>query len=66
MADSALNGDFPTLAEYLGSRGYATARVSSPIRSIAPMETGLDRGFAHYEDYLLEGLMAFSADGVAR
>ena len=51
-----LNGDFPTLAEYLGSRGYATAGfVANTL--YCSHETGLDRGFAHYEDYLLEGLM---------
>jgi arylsulfatase A-like enzyme len=51
-----LRGDFPTLAEYLRSRGYATAGfVANTL--YCSYETGLDRGFTHYEDYILEGLM---------
>ncbi len=51
-----LRGNFPTLSEYLGSRGYATAGfVANTL--YCSYETGLDRGFAHYEDYILDGLM---------
>ncbi len=51
-----LRGNFPTLSEYLGSRGYATAGfVANTL--YCSYETGLNRGFAHYEDYLLERLM---------
>ena len=41
---------FPTLAEYLGSHGYATAGfVANTL--YCSYDTGLDRGFTHYEDY---------------
>jgi arylsulfatase A-like enzyme len=46
---------FPTLAEYLGSRGYATAGFVANVQYCSH-EFGLDRGFAHYEDYVLEPL----------
>jgi hypothetical protein len=47
-----LGRQYPTLAEYLASRGYATAAFvgNTPCCSY---ETGLDRGFAHFEDYPL-------------
>jgi arylsulfatase A-like enzyme len=45
-----LGGDFPTLAEYLGSRGYATAGFVANTEYCSS-ETGLARGFTHYEDY---------------
>ena len=51
-----LRGNFPTLAEYLGSRGYATAGFVGN-KLYCSYETGLDRGFTHYEDYVLEQLM---------
>ena len=44
---------FPTLAEYLGSHGYATAGfVGNTL--YCSYDTGLDRGFTHYEDYVLD------------
>jgi arylsulfatase A-like enzyme len=50
-----LRHQFPTLAEYLGSNGYATAGfVANTL--YCSYETGLDRGFTHYDDYVLEGL----------
>ena len=48
-----LGTKFPTLAEYLGSRGYATAGFVANVEYCA-YEFGLDRGFTHYEDYVLE------------
>jgi arylsulfatase A-like enzyme len=45
-----LGGDFPTLAEYLGSKGYATAGFVANTEYCSS-ETGLARGFTHYEDY---------------
>jgi arylsulfatase A-like enzyme len=48
-----LQHGFPTLAGYLGSRGYATAGfVANTL--YCSYDTGLDRGFAHYEDYVLD------------
>ena len=48
-----LGTKFPTLAEYLGSRGYATAGFVANVHYCS-YEFGLDRGFTHYEDYVLE------------
>ena len=49
--------EFPTLAEYLGSHGYATAGfVANNL--FCSYDTGLDRGFTHYEDYELGPLAA--------
>jgi arylsulfatase A-like enzyme len=48
----------PTLAEYLGARGYATAGFVANTISCS-YDTGLDRGFTHYEDYILEYLLPF-------
>jgi hypothetical protein len=42
----------PTLAEYLASHGYDTAGFVANLDYCAA-ETGLARGFAHYEDYPL-------------
>ena len=49
---------FPTLAEYLGSRGYATAGFVANT-FYCSFDTGLNRGFTHYEDYDLDRLGAF-------
>jgi arylsulfatase A-like enzyme len=43
---------FPMLAEYLGSRGYATGGVVSNA-GYCSYETGLSRGFTFYDDYQL-------------
>ena len=52
-----LRGKFPTLAEYLGSHGYATAGfVANTL--FCSYDTGIDRGFTHYEDYELGPLAA--------
>jgi arylsulfatase A-like enzyme len=45
-----LRGDFPTLAEFLGAQGYATAGFVANTEYCS-YDTGLDRGFTHYEDY---------------
>jgi arylsulfatase A-like enzyme len=45
-----LRGSFPFLAEYLGRHGYATAGFVGNV-VYCSYETGLDRGFTHYEDY---------------
>jgi arylsulfatase A-like enzyme len=48
-----LKADFPTLAEYLGSHGYATAGFVANTQYCSS-DTGLDRGFTHYEDYVAD------------
>jgi len=50
-----LGGSFPTLAEYLGSQGYATAGFVANTYYCS-YDTGLDRGFTRYEDFDLERL----------
>ncbi|WP_435006103.1 sulfatase-like hydrolase/transferase [Tundrisphaera lichenicola] len=45
-----LDDTSPTLAEYLKLRGYATAGFVANT-TYCSYETGLDRGFDHYEDY---------------
>jgi arylsulfatase A-like enzyme len=45
-----LDATRPTLAEFLGTQGYATAGFVANT-TYCSYETGLDRGFAHYEDY---------------
>jgi arylsulfatase A-like enzyme len=50
-----LDASAPTLAEFLGDHGYATAGFVGNT-FYCSYDTGLDRGFTHYEDYELEGL----------
>ena len=45
-----LDRTFPTLAEALGGAGYATVGIVANTQ-YASAETGLARGFDHYEDY---------------
>jgi arylsulfatase A-like enzyme len=53
-----LRKNYTTLAEYLGAHGYATAGLVSNVLYCS-YDTGLDRGFTHYEDYPLEKLSPF-------
>ena len=45
--------DFPTLAEFLGVLGYATAGFVGNT-FYCSYDSGLNRGFTHYEDYVLD------------
>ena len=45
-----LDAPVPTLAEYLVSRGYQTAGFSANT-ACCSYETGLNRGFTHFEDF---------------
>jgi arylsulfatase A-like enzyme len=45
-----LDRQFPTLAETLAARGYSTAGFVANVLYCS-RETGLARGFSHYEDY---------------
>ncbi|MGE0352466.1 MAG: sulfatase [Gemmatimonadales bacterium] len=45
-----LDGTYPTLAEALAARGYVTGGFVANTRYCSE-ETGLARGFGHYEDY---------------
>ncbi len=47
-----LDSPEPTVAEYLTSKGYQTAGFSANT-NYCNYETGLDRGFSHFEDFTL-------------
>ena len=49
----------PTLAGYLASHGYATAGFVANV-DYCSRETGLARGFAHYEDFTYSVLDVFT------
>jgi arylsulfatase A-like enzyme len=53
-----LDRTHPTLAEYLGSRGYATAGFVANL-FYCGADTGLGRGFTRYQDYIFPRLSAF-------
>jgi arylsulfatase A-like enzyme len=50
-----LRKNFTTVAQYLGAHGYATAGFVSNA-GYCSYDTGLDRGFTHLEDYVLDPL----------
>ncbi len=50
---SPMRNDVPTLAEYLARHGYDTAGFAANVE-YCNRETGLARGFAHYEDYPID------------
>jgi arylsulfatase A-like enzyme len=58
-----LHGNVPMLAEYLGDRGYATAGFVANL-VYCSQNTGLARGFTHYEDYILEKLAPLRTAGL--
>ncbi|MFQ5745773.1 MAG: sulfatase [Gemmatimonadota bacterium] len=55
----------PTLAEAFAARGYLTAGFVAN-RSYATYEHGLDRGFAHYEDYRVSPGQILRSAGLGR
>lgn len=50
--DDPLDATYPTLADLFGARGYLTAAFVANTRYCS-WESGLDRGFIHYENYLV-------------
>ena len=50
-----IRNEFPTLAGYLGSHGFATAGFVANAQYCS-YATGLSRGFTHFEDYAFEKL----------
>ena len=58
-----MHGNMPMLAEYLGARGYATAGFVANL-VYCSYNTGLARGFTHYEDYILEKLAPLRTSGL--
>ena len=55
-----LDRAYPTLAEFLSARGYATAGFVANYFYCAT-DSGLQRGFALYRDYIFPGLSAFKS-----
>jgi arylsulfatase A-like enzyme len=51
--NTSLRTKLPTLAKYLGSHGYATAGFVANTQYCS-YDVGLDRGFTHYEDYVID------------
>jgi arylsulfatase A-like enzyme len=58
-----LQGNQPMLAEYLGTRGYATAGFVANVEYCS-QNTGLARGFTYYEDYVLDKLAPLRTSGL--
>ena len=56
-----LGNSFPTLAEYLAADGYDTAGFVANV-DYCSRETGLARGFAHFEDYPIDLYEALARD----
>ncbi len=52
-----LDTTYPTLAEYLGERGYATAGWAAN-QTYCATDSGLARGFTVYQDYIFPALTA--------
>jgi len=52
-----LDAAFPTLAEFLGARGYATAGFTAN-HAYCGTDSGLARGFTVYQDYIFPALTA--------
>jgi arylsulfatase A-like enzyme len=60
--ETPLDTTYPTLAEFFRSCGYATAAFVANMKYCG-YETGLDRGFLHYEDYRISlGQIASSSN----
>jgi arylsulfatase A-like enzyme len=53
-----LDGTDPTLPEFLGSRGYATAGFIANT-GYCGVDSGLNRGFAAYQDFIFPRLTVF-------
>jgi arylsulfatase A-like enzyme len=58
-----LQGNQPMLAEYLGARGYATAGFVANV-TYCSQNSGLARGFTHYDDYVLDKLAPLRTAGL--
>ncbi len=53
-----LDETYPTLAEFLGARGYATSAFTANYTYCA-RDSGLARGFTHFEDHYFPALTCF-------
>lgn len=60
-----LSGGVPTLAEVLGRAGYRSAGIVANV-SYTSRETGLARGFTHYDDYPVTPAMVLTSASLIR
>ncbi|HXE57748.1 MAG TPA: sulfatase, partial [Gemmatimonadales bacterium] len=60
-----LDRRWPTLAETLAARGYATAGFTANL-GYTSRETGVHRGFARYEDYPISVRWTLNCSGLGR
>ena len=60
-----LDRTYPTLAAFIGDRGYATAGFVANT-SYCAFDSGLSRGFTVYQDYIFPGLTAFKIGVLVR
>jgi arylsulfatase A-like enzyme len=60
-----LDSTYPTLAELFTNRGYLTAGFSANL-GYCSYETGLNRGFIHYEDYRVSFDQIFASSSLYR
>jgi len=60
-----LDGKWPTLAEAMSARGYATAGFVANL-GYCTAESGLDRGFTHYEDLTTSWLLVLHSSSLIR
>jgi arylsulfatase A-like enzyme len=58
-----LDGTYPILAEFLGGRGYATSAFTANYTYCA-RDSGLARGFTHFEDHYFPELTCFKMSAV--
>jgi arylsulfatase A-like enzyme len=65
LLNHVIDAPVPTLAEFLGSRGFLTAGFVANT-TFCSYESGLDRGFAHFEDYPLSPWTALSRTAAGR
>ena len=59
-----MNPAYPTLAEFLAARGYLTAGFAANTHWCS-YESGMNRGFVHYEDYPLTATTVLGSTGPA-
>jgi arylsulfatase A-like enzyme len=62
---AALDATTPTLAGYLGSRGFQTAGFAANT-NFCSYESGLNRGFDHFEDYPLTAATVLGSTAMGR
>jgi arylsulfatase A-like enzyme len=63
--EDALDGTYSTLAEALSAHGYITAGFVANTNYLG-YEFGLDRGFVHYEDYVVSPQEVFVSSSLGR